>query len=224
MSGSVTEMPTMISPAAIWGSQCAFCCLGAAVQQRLGQDLGARDQRARRRERGARELLGGQDHREVAHLGAAVLLRDREAEVAELGHPADERLGHELVVAVDALGRGRDLLLAELAHGRAHLLVQLVERPVVAPARLRRSGRPIARNTDSCPARRSSARSSARESALEPRVAEPEVVERRLERARSGCARARPPPPRRSTSAIPPRPAAVHGVDELRAARAWVAA
>ena len=86
MSGSVTEMPTMISPAAIFGSQCAFCSSVPPCKQRLGEDLGPRDQRARGGERRARELLGGEDHREVAHLGAAVLLRDREAEVAELGH------------------------------------------------------------------------------------------------------------------------------------------
>ena len=64
--------------------------------------------------------------------------------------------------AVDALGLGRDLALGELAHRVAHLLEQLVERPAVAPARLRACGRSRAAPTR-VPRARRSARSSARE-------------------------------------------------------------
>ena len=71
----------------------------------------------------------------LPELGAAVGFGHREPEVAELGHLRDERLGHQLVVAVDALGLRRDLALGELAHRRAHLLRELVERQPIATAR-----------------------------------------------------------------------------------------
>ena len=109
--------------------------LAAALEQRLGEDLGPRDQRAGGRERRARELFGREDHGEVPELGAAVGFGHREAEVAELGHLRDEGLRHQRVAAVDALRLGRHLALGELAHRGAHLLRELVERQPIAAAR-----------------------------------------------------------------------------------------
>ena len=110
--------------------------LGAAGEQRLGQDLGPRDQRAGGGQRRPRQLLGGEDHREVAQLVAAVVLGHRQAEVAELAHGLDEALGDQLVVAVDVLGVGRDLLVGELADRRRGPRRASVERPGVAAAGL----------------------------------------------------------------------------------------
>ena len=46
----------------------------------------------------------------------------RHAEVAELAHRVEDRLGHEIVVAVDVLGERRDLLARELPCGVARHL------------------------------------------------------------------------------------------------------
>ena len=124
---------------------------GPAGDQRLREDLGPRDQRARRRERRARQLLGREDHREIAELVAAVGLGDREAEVAELRHLGDEPLGDELVVMMDALRVRQDLPLGERAHVRAHLVQRLVEWPR-EPARVR--DRELAERSDRLRARR----------------------------------------------------------------------
>src|SRR5256885_7230009 len=48
-------------------------------------------------------LFRSQDHRQVAELVAAVALGDRQPEVAGAGHLLDHALGHQLIVAVDAL-------------------------------------------------------------------------------------------------------------------------
>jgi hypothetical protein len=120
------------------GQPVRLLLVGAAGQQRLGQDFGARDERAGPRERGARELLGRDHHGDVAHLAAAVLLRHRKPEVPELAHLLDEGLGNDLVVAVDTLGVRADLGLGEFAHRVARELVDLLERTVVAAAPLGR--------------------------------------------------------------------------------------
>ena len=93
--------------------------LRAAVQECLGQDLRARDEASRGGERRDRELLGRDDHHQVPHPLPAVLLRHRHAEVAELGHLTDDRLGNHQVLAVDALGERRHGLPRELARGVA---------------------------------------------------------------------------------------------------------
>jgi hypothetical protein len=115
----------------------ALLRVGAAGEQRLGQDLGAGDERAGAGQRRPRQLLGGEDHRQVAELVAAERLGHRQPEVAELGHRGDEAVRHQLVGAMDVLGVRRDLLVGELAHARAHLGERRVERPRVLAARRR---------------------------------------------------------------------------------------
>ena len=78
--------------------------LGAALEQRPREDLRARQQAARD-QRGRRQLLRQHDHRQVAHLGAAVLVGHGAAEEAQLGELLDQRLRDQQVLAVDAVGQ-----------------------------------------------------------------------------------------------------------------------
>ncbi len=89
--------------------------LRPAGEERLRQDLRSRRERARRGERGGGELLGDDDHREVAHAGAAVLLRDRGAEEALLREGLEQRVRDQQVLAVDLLRNRRHLVAGELA-------------------------------------------------------------------------------------------------------------
>ena len=93
--------------------------LGAAGDERAGEDLGPGDQRTAHAERAPRELLGGDDHAEVVGFAAArepaVLLGHREPEAADLGEAADDVLGDVGVGAVHVLGDGADLVLGEAA-------------------------------------------------------------------------------------------------------------
>jgi hypothetical protein len=109
---------------------------GTALEQRLGENLGPRDQAAGGGQRAARQLLGGHDHRQVAHAAAAVLLGNRHAEETELGHLGDQLVGHQVVLAVDVLGQRRHLALGELPHRVAgHHRHLVADRRVVDPAR-----------------------------------------------------------------------------------------
>ena len=95
--------------------------LGAAGDERAGEDLGPGDERAADAERAPRQLLGGDDHAEVVGLAAAgepaVLLGHREPEAAELGEPGDDVFGDVGVGAVHVFGDGADLVLGEAAEG-----------------------------------------------------------------------------------------------------------
>ena len=93
--------------------------LGPSRLERVGEDLGPRVQRSGRAERGGRQLLGHHHHRQVAHAGAAVLLRDRGAEEAEGGEALDQAVGDEQILAVDVLGDRGDLVAREVARGLA---------------------------------------------------------------------------------------------------------
>ena len=114
--------------------------LGAALQQRLREDLGPGDEAPRGAQGGARELLGHDDHPEVVvaivRLQAAVTLGDGEAEAAELRERLEDRVRDEEIVAVDLLGERRDDGRRELAEGRTHHLVLLVEQVRAGGARL----------------------------------------------------------------------------------------
>jgi hypothetical protein len=126
----VTEIPTITSPAAIRGSQLFFWASlppwSSALVRISGRVI---------RERRARELLGGEDHGEIAELRAPIGLGHRQSEVAELGHLRDEGLRDERVAAMDPLRLRRHLAIGELAHRLAHLLRELVERQPIATAR-----------------------------------------------------------------------------------------
>ncbi len=91
--------------------------LGAAGDERAGQDLGPGDERTADAERPARQLLGRDDHADVVGLAAGreavVLLRHREPEAADLGQAGDDVLGHVGVRAVHVLGDGADLVVGE---------------------------------------------------------------------------------------------------------------
>ena len=91
--------------------------VGPAGDDGAGEDLGAGDERSADAERTPREFLGRDDHAEVVGLAAgrepAVLLRDGEAEPAELGETGDEILGDVGIGAVDVLSDGTDLVRGE---------------------------------------------------------------------------------------------------------------
>ena len=91
--------------------------LGAAVEQRPREDLRPGDERAADAEGPPAQLLGGDDHAQVVALvaggEAAVLLRHRQAEAAELGQAGDQLLGDVAVRPVDVLGPRPDLVLGE---------------------------------------------------------------------------------------------------------------
>ena len=111
--------------------------LGAALDQRPGQDLGPGDERPADAERAPRELLGRDHHGHVlavAALGVALVLgRHRQAERPHLGQTADDRLGHVTVRAVDVLRDRLDLLLGERPERVLHHLE--VRRQMARPGR-----------------------------------------------------------------------------------------
>ncbi len=82
--------------------------LGAALDERPGEDLGPGDQRAADAEARLRQLFGGGDHGDVLRVAtlavAAVLRGNAEAECADLGETGDDLLGHVAVGAVHVLG------------------------------------------------------------------------------------------------------------------------
>ena len=113
------------------GQPLVLLLLGAAGDERAGEDLGPGDEGAAGAEAAAAQLLGGDDHADVLGLAAAavaaVLLGDRQAEGAHLGEAADDVLGDVVVVAVDVLGDRLELLVGEAAEGVLHQLEVVVE-------------------------------------------------------------------------------------------------
>ncbi len=90
------------------GEPALLLLLGPAEDQGPRQDLGPGDERAADAEGAPGELFGGHDHPEVVALAAggvaAVRLRHREAEPAELGQLGDDLLGDVAVGPVDVFG------------------------------------------------------------------------------------------------------------------------
>ena len=115
------------------GQPLVLLLLGAAGDQRPGEDLRPGDEAAAGAEAAAAQLLGGDDHADVLGLAAAavaaVLLGDRQAEGAHLAETADDVLGDVVVVAVDVLGDRLELVLGEAAEGVLHQLEVVVEVP-----------------------------------------------------------------------------------------------
>jgi hypothetical protein len=91
-----------------------FLRLRAAAQDQLRGDLGAGAERADA-DIAARQLLGDDAHRRLAHAEAAILLGDGQAEHAELGHLRDQLGGNQLVLQVPLMGVGNDFLVGEAA-------------------------------------------------------------------------------------------------------------
>ncbi len=91
--------------------------LGAARDERAGEDLRAGHERAADTERSSRQLLRRDDHADVVGFATGrepvVLLRHRESEAADLGEARDDVLGHVAVRAVHVLGDGADLVVRE---------------------------------------------------------------------------------------------------------------
>ena len=88
------------------------------------------------RRRTARNLLHGDAVREIPHAGAAVFLRDGDAEHAELAELRPE-VARKLVLAVDLVGARRDVVLAEARDRIAQRVHVLAERKVEAPPGIR---------------------------------------------------------------------------------------
>ena len=110
--------------------------VGTALEQRLRQDLGSRDEASGGSEGRGGELLGDHDHHQVPHPLPAVLIGHGHAEISELRHLRDDRVGDEVVVAMDALGERRDFLSRERASRIArHLRHVAVDPRVVDAAR-----------------------------------------------------------------------------------------
>ena len=83
------------------------------------------------RGRGARNLLQRDDMGEIAHVGAAVLLRDRHAEQAEVAEFLPE-IGGKFIVAVDLFRAGRDFGQGEGAHAVAQHVDLVAESEIQA--------------------------------------------------------------------------------------------
>ena len=75
---------------------------------------------------GARDLLHGDDVREIAEIAAAPTLRHGHAEQPERAELRPER-PRKLVAAVDLVRQRRDLLACEAPHLRAHLDQRIAE-------------------------------------------------------------------------------------------------
>ena len=130
-SGSVTATAPSTSAVASFGQPVLLLLLGAALDDGPGEDLGPGDQRAAGAQRSPGQLLGGDHHAQVVGVALggepAVLLGDRHAEAAHLGHALDDLLGDVGVGPVDVLGPGTDLLGGEPVEGVAHQLEVGVE-------------------------------------------------------------------------------------------------
>jgi hypothetical protein len=90
----------------------ALLLFGAALEKRLGEDLGARHQAAGDAEGAARQLFGDEDHAHVVGafvvLETVVALRDGKPEAAHLPQPVEDRLRHQEIVAMHRFGERRD--------------------------------------------------------------------------------------------------------------------
>ena len=98
--------------------------LGAAGQQGAAQNFRARDQAARRPQRGLRQGLGHGHHDQVvvltARTAATIGLGDGQSEHAHLAQRLQQGFGDGQVFAVDVLGHGRHHLLPEALEGLLH--------------------------------------------------------------------------------------------------------
>ena len=113
------------------GQPLSLLFVGAALQERPGQDLGSGDERSSDAERAPAQLLGGHDHAHVVTFGArreaVVLFWDRQPEAAQFGEALDDLFGHVAVGPVHVLGVGSDLLVSEPVERLAHELEVVVE-------------------------------------------------------------------------------------------------
>ncbi|MFN8016807.1 MAG: hypothetical protein U0P45_01655 [Acidimicrobiales bacterium] len=100
--------------------------LRAEREDRVGAEPDARLQSDRRRLVDAGELLDGDAQGGEVRPRAAVLLREGQAEEAQLAHGQD-RVGGERVVSVPRLGVGCDLGFGEVPHHLAELLLLVGE-------------------------------------------------------------------------------------------------
>ena len=108
------------------GQPVLLLLLGAALDERPGEDLGAGDQRPTDPETAPRQLFGGDHHRQVL-VGAAfaeppVRGGGAEAERADLGDAGDDLFGHVAVRAMDVLGVRCDDVVGERAECVLHHL------------------------------------------------------------------------------------------------------
>ena len=97
----------------------ALLLLGAAARDQLGGDLGAGAERADA-DIAARQFLGDDAHRLLAEPHAAVVLRDREAEHAEVRHLRDDVERDRCVGEMPAMRLRHHLAVGEFAHLLAH--------------------------------------------------------------------------------------------------------
>ena len=104
----------------------ALLLVGAVVEDQLAGDLRAGAERADA-DVAARQLLRHDAHALLAEPEAAVLLRQRQAEHAELGHLGDDLERDVLVLQVPLVRVRHDLGLRELAHLLVDRGVRLVE-------------------------------------------------------------------------------------------------
>ena len=75
------------------GEPLIFLLVGTASEQRFRENFRTGDQGAGGSQGGPGEFLGGEDHRQIAHFDAPVLLGNRKPEETEFRHFGDERLG-----------------------------------------------------------------------------------------------------------------------------------
>ena len=111
--------------------------LGAVGHDERAGDDHARHHRAHRQP-AARQLLGHDGHRQRVEAHAAVLGREDEAEVAELGHLADDRHRDLFFRVVELVGDRHDFALDELADAVADLQVLFLQHSSPRRARLHR--------------------------------------------------------------------------------------
>ena len=108
-SGSVTATAAITSAVASFGSQSCFCSSVPPLTRARVRISGRVISEPPMPSDAPRQLLGGDDHRDVLAVAAlavaAVLGRHRQPERADLGEAGDDLLGHVAVRAVDVLGR-----------------------------------------------------------------------------------------------------------------------
>ena len=122
--GSVSPKPASLRPATRSGSQVSFCSWVPKVRIGLIPRPTAGLEGDADRLVDPAELLDGDAQAGEVAVGAAVLLGRGEPEEAEVAHLVDD-VDREVVVAVPLRGVRRDLLLREVAHRAAELLVVL---------------------------------------------------------------------------------------------------
>ncbi len=107
----------------------AFLFFGGEAKQLVDDEIGVNAITQSHRCGGATDFFNGDDLFDKAHAGAAIIFRDGDAEQTELAQLRPE-VSREIVLAVDGLRSGRDMVRRKSVHGLAQHVCGLAKRKI----------------------------------------------------------------------------------------------